>query len=299
MKRVAALQDPVAQSRAGPLRGGGNMAGGQPQGGRDGQGGQHMAFGGMATGGAAAGGIRAGGALAGGAPAAGAPVPGGMLPLGGQVDDDTATVAADGSGDFLDLASALAAGKRDILVRAGRYEVASAIVFDRPDVTVRGENRQTVRFVQTNDDADLFVVRADNVTIAEITLDTSVAGQAAFVESNAHQVTLMDSIINGGDNVFTIFFAGPNVAQGDETLNAFEAGALSRGNRLIGNVINTRFVGDSVSFSLQADGEVRDNILNGGMLAVYVGERDVLQQHSDRFSHEWDFCFTAVNRCAH
>ena len=86
-------------------------------------------------------------------------------------------------------------------------------MFDQPDVTVRGENRQTVQFVQTNDDADLFVVRADHA-IAEITLDTSVAGQAAFVESNAHQVTLMDSIIN--NNVYD-FFAGPNVAQGDET----------------------------------------------------------------------------------
>ena len=111
-----------------------------------------LCVGGMVTGGAAAGGIPAGGAQQAGALAGGARCPA-VLPLGGQVADGPATVAADRSGDFLDLASALAAGKRDILVQAGRYEVASAIVFDQPDVTVR-EKSQTVRFVQTNDDAD-------------------------------------------------------------------------------------------------------------------------------------------------
>jgi len=204
--------------------------------------------------------------------------PDGFLPDMGPAAP--AVVALDGSGDYLDLASALAAQETDILVMPGDYVVDSAIEFATPGTTVRGENRETVRFIQSNRDADLFVVRADDVTISNLTLDTVMAGQAAFVEQAANRVTLEDSLIFGGSQIFTIYFAGPNVEAGRATIDAFENQALSRGNRLLRNEITTSFVGDSVAFALQADGEVRDNVLNGGMLSMYMLQNVVCEGNS-------------------
>ena len=179
-------------------------------------------------------------------------------------------VALDGSGDYPDLGQALAAGATDILVRAGTYNVSASVVFDRAGTRVRGEDQESVRFVQTNHDEDLFVVLADGVHISDLTLDTSENGQAAFVEGGANDVTLADTTILGGPNIFAIFFAGPNVDAGDATLDAYEAGALSRRNRLLRNTITSPFVGDGVAFALQAEGEVLDNNITGSMLSLYM-----------------------------
>ena len=110
-------------------------------------------------------------------------------------------VALDDSGDYLDLQSALAAEETRIMVMPGEYVVDEAIVFVTPGTQVEGSDAETVRFVQTNNEQDLFVVRADDVTISSVSLDTSTAGQAAFVEQAANRVVLQDSIISGGDQI--------------------------------------------------------------------------------------------------
>ena len=83
-------------------------------------------------------------------------------------------------------------------------------------------------------------------------------------------MTLQDSVIRGGSSIFAIYFAGPVVAAGAETLDAFHAGELSRGNQLLRNQITSSFVGDSVAFALQVEGVVRENTITGGMLALYM-----------------------------
>ena len=181
-----------------------------------------------------------------------------------------AVVALDGTGDYLDLQSALDARELDIIVQAGVYRVDQQVTFEHPGTHVRGVSAEEVRFVQTTQNQDLFVVRADNVTVSTLTLDTTTAGQAAFVEQGANNVTLQDAVVHGGDQIFSIYFAGPDVAAGDATLDAFDRGALSRGNRLLRTTITSDFVGDSVAFTLQAEGEVRENTLTRGMLALYM-----------------------------
>ena len=175
-------------------------------------------------------------------------------------------VALDGSGDYLDLQSARL--KKPALWSCPVSIGDEAIVFVTPGTQVEGIDAETVRFVQTNNEQDLFVVRADDVTTSSVSLDTSTAGQAAFVEQAMNRVVLQDSIISGGDQIFTIYFAGPEVAVGPQP--SMPESQNSRGNRLLRNVINTTFVGDSVAFALQADGEVRENIINGGMLSMYM-----------------------------
>lgn len=189
---------------------------------------------------------------------------------GGDTAASPAIVAADGSGDYTTLGSALAAQETDILVRAGTYEVSESLVVAVAGTRIRGEQATAVRFVQTSDAHDLLVVRADDVTVSDLTLDTQAHGQAAFVEQSSDRVTLQDCVILGGSNIFTVYFAGPAVAANQETMDAFAAGQVSTGNRMLRNVITSGFRGDSVVFALQRDGEVSGNSLTRGMLSAYL-----------------------------
>lgn len=193
--------------------------------------------------------------------------------------EQPAIVAADGSGDYLDLGPALEAGEDNILVRAGTYRQSGAVVFERPGVRVRGEQAETVRFVQDDAQSDLFVVRADDVEVSSVTLDTRAHGQAAFVQAGASEVTLADSIVLGGDRIFTVYFAGPAVQAGEPTMEAYRDNELSVGNRMIGNRITSAFRGDSVVFALQTSGEVRGNTIAGGMLSLFMNREVVCEEN--------------------
>ena len=138
------------------------------------------------------------------------------------------------------------------------------------DVRITGESAESVIFKPTKMDNDLVVVYGDDVTIEEVTLDTREMGQAALVQADANRMTVRNSIIHGGDKIFTVFFAGPDVAVGKPTVDAYESGSLSEGNRILNNQITSQFVGDSVSFSLQKNGEFSGNTVEGGMLAIYM-----------------------------
>ena len=69
---------------------------------------------------------------------------------------------------------------------------------------------------------------------------------------------------------FSIFFAGPDHTNGQEPLDMLEASNLDHHNQVINNEINTTFRGDVLSFSLQKDGNVSNNIIYGGSIALFL-----------------------------
>ncbi|MCP4892716.1 MAG: hypothetical protein GY911_02750 [Actinomycetales bacterium] len=197
-----------------------------------------------------------------------------------DVASEWQVVAADGSGDFLEPIEAELQGRKT-LIRAGTYLVETGITISSPDTLLRGEDRETVVLRQSDPNYDLLRVYTDNVGVSRLTLDARThEAQAAFVAADCSNVSLEDSLILGSSAIFAVYFAGPSLEEGEVTLEAVENNQLDAGNRMVGNRVETTWIGDGVSFSLQRDGLIAENEVIGTRIAFYMCRDSVCELNS-------------------
>lgn len=187
-----------------------------------------------------------------------------------------AVVDASGASAYATIESALAAGEPRIFVKNGTYPVSRMLVLDRPHLQLRGESAEGVRVVMTDRSQDLLVIRADHVKVSKLTLDCrTYQARAAVVEANANHVTLEHCTILGSSDCFAVFFAGRNVAAGQDTLDAVERNDLDFNNTVQDNEVYSDADWDVLVFALQARGKVVNNTVHGGLLAFYLCNESV------------------------
>ena len=115
-------------------------------------------------------------------------------------------VDASGEGDYLSIEEAISSGATNIFINDGTYKINSTILIENDGVSITGESESGVKIIQTDPEKDLLIIRADNVTIKKVTLDTrTYNSQAAIVEAGANHLMLEQSTILGGTKIFALF----------------------------------------------------------------------------------------------
>ncbi|MEN8907140.1 MAG: post-COAP-1 domain-containing protein [Clostridiales bacterium] len=189
------------------------------------------------------------------------------------VDDTWFTVTEADYGGSLNtyINDLLDQGETNFFIKDGTYNLNSHILIDVPGIRIKGESKEGTKIIQTSEADDGLVVRADDVIVTNLTLDTrEFHAKSAFTQASSNNVILYDCIINGADDCFAVFFAGRDFTAGAETLEALENGNLDTNNMVLKNTVNSTFWGDGLSFSLQKDGICQNNIVNGTKIAFYM-----------------------------
>lgn len=185
----------------------------------------------------------------------------------------TTVSLSDETADFSDIQAALDSGANKIMIQNGHYSLYRGLGVTRDHVEIAGESVDGVVIEPANSEVciDLFYVGGDYVTVSDVTLRQNAdCNFTAFVTSEHHDVTLQNSKIIGSDGMFAVYFAGPYHEMGQEPLDKVEAGELDFNNQVINNEINSSFDGDVLSFSLQKEGNISGNTLNGGLIALFL-----------------------------
>ena len=93
--------------------------------------------------------------------------------------------------------------------------------------------------------------------------------------ANASYVSITNVTIFGSDNIFAVFFAGADVAAGQPTLDNFAyRNNMDSYNSFTNSVVESAWSGDSLSFSLQHKGILRNNtVTKGGKIAFYMNAK--------------------------
>ncbi|CAM9112794.1 unnamed protein product, partial [Ectocarpus fasciculatus] len=96
--------------------------------------------------------------------------------------------------------------------------------------------------------------------------------QAALVVANASNVAVTRTQIFGSSAIFAVFFAGHDVTAGQASLDNFASRIeMDTNNSIADSVVSSPWTGDSLSFSLQYLGTVRNNtVIDGGKIAYYM-----------------------------
>lgn len=148
--------------------------------------------------------------------------------------------------------------------------VSNTVTVSR-SLTLHGDSA-SASIVQTHPGRDALVIRdvTTGVTISDLIVDARGA-QAALVVANASNVAVTRTQIFGSSAIFAVFFAGHDVTAGQASLDNFASRIeMDTNNSIVDSVVSSPWTGDSLSFSLQYLGTVRNNtVIDGTGTAVH------------------------------
>lgn len=155
----------------------------------------------------------------------------------------------------------------------GNYYLNDILNLDRPDILFAGETRDAskVHIFQNNVERDGLNITSNGVTIKHISVHVPYDNKICLTVANANGCHVRHCYFYGSKRWFTVYFAGPkNIAEGHETLDAYNNNNLDSNNVFEKNVVYSHWSGDCVSISLQIKCVVKNNIIRGGKFAVYM-----------------------------
>lgn len=194
------------------------------------------------------------------------------------------------SGDYINVKinQLINDGVKNIYIKSGTYNLNNMININTSDVNLVGEDKNYTKLIQTQKNCDsIGVHNADNTVVSNLTIDNSTYGWAGFSEGNSNNVTLQDCIIHGDDSTFAVYFAGKNYPD-DISVNpvsGLENSDMDSNNKMINNTVYSGYWGDGVSFSVQKNGLVENNTVNGTRIAFYVCRDSQVKNNTISNSH--------------
>lgn len=155
----------------------------------------------------------------------------------------------------------------------GTYNISIILKIDRVGISFLGTRAEEVHIIQTNAEQDGLVIKSNGFQIKNISIHNVHDGKVALVYAGCNNTNAQDCYVYGNATTFSIFYAGPDIKAGEETLRAYSSGNINSGNNFINNVVYSKWSGDSVSFSLQKNFQFKNNIIRGGKIAIYMCNR--------------------------
>jgi parallel beta-helix repeat protein len=164
----------------------------------------------------------------------------------------------------------------------GDYELTEQLNINKPNIRLIGlsGDAKDVHIHQTIVDNNGLNITADNIVINYLSIHVEEGEGVCLSHANANWSNIENCHFYGSNTNFTVYFAGPSVNAGQDTIDGFLNDHLDMHNVFDNNIVYTRWEGDAISFSLQKYGSVRDNIVRGGKIAIYMVKQCLVTSNS-------------------
>jgi len=164
--------------------------------------------------------------------------------------------------------------------REGDYFLNDILLITEKDIKFKGiGDASKINIYQNNVNKDGLDIEGDNFVMENISIHVPHDDKIAITVAGCNNTIIKKCIIYGNANTFSIFYAGPQIHAGEETINAFMENNLDNGNKFLNNIVYSKWSGDAISFSLQSNGEFYNNIVRGGKLAVYMCRNTIVKNN--------------------
>ncbi|MHB1744265.1 MAG: glycosyl hydrolase family 28-related protein, partial [Acidobacteriaceae bacterium] len=184
----------------------------------------------------------------------------------GKSDDTAAITHA--------IAAAQANGGGTVYFPAGTYLVgagltpgvgASLPILSGSPITLAGAGMTQSTIVETDKADDLFNTRVDGMVVEDLGFNTATYGAGHCIGAIANNTTLERVNVVDGSRTFSIYFAGPVGASPTNLI-------YNTGNQVLDSTITDSVNDDSLSFSFQQNGTIRNITHTGSRLALYMDQ---------------------------
>lgn len=169
--------------------------------------------------------------------------------------------------------------------KQGNYYLSDQLNIIQDNISFIGmtDNANDIHIFQTNSTKNGLNIKGDNFIMTDISLHVDEA--IALTVANSNWSIVEHCHFYGSNNTFTVFYAGKDY--NDNIFNEFNNNNMDSNNYFNFNIIYSKWSGDCVSFSLQYNGSVRNNILRGGKIAIYMCSNCIVSNNKvyDSASH--------------
>lgn len=167
---------------------------------------------------------------------------------------------------------------------SGYYYLTDILKITKNNIKFQSLTKQAkdVHIFQTNSSKDgIAIINCSNVSLTNISIHDTYSGKIALTGASINNCKITGCYFYGCDDTFTIYFAGPrNLIEGSNTLEAYNASILDNNNLFKDNTVYTKWSGDSVSYSLQDNGNFISNVIRGGKVAVYMCKNTIIRNNT-------------------
>lgn len=173
---------------------------------------------------------------------------------------------------YIDNIIALNPGIKTFIFNPGTYSMINILKIQTDDIQFVGYTgiAKDVQIIQTVN-YDGILLQANNIVLQDITITCIFSGRCALIAASANNTLVSGCTFYCTHDTFGIYYAGPSgLAAGQSTLTAYTNYTLDTGNIFYNNIVYSDYSGDSVSYSLQYDGQFVKNFIRGGKVALYM-----------------------------
>lgn len=167
----------------------------------------------------------------------------------------------------------------------GTYNLSTQLNVNSNNIQIIGTSNNANDIQILCNSGNAINVTADNFVLKFVSINCPIG--IALTCSNNNYATIQYCTFYGSDTNFTIYFSGPTVSSDQDLFDHYNNNDLSDRNSITNSIIYSKWNGDAVSFSLQKNGLISNNILRGCKLSIYmIRDTDVLFNYiSDSQAH--------------
>ena len=139
---------------------------------------------------------------------------------------------------------------------------SSLVIAGSTPITLAGAGMLQSTLVETDAAEDLLGLRVDGMVVEDLGFNTAEYGAGHCIGAIANNVTLERVDLVDGSRTFSVYFAGPSGASASNLI-------YNTGNQVLDSMITDSVNDDSLSFSYQQNGTIRNITHTGSRLALF------------------------------
>lgn len=114
------------------------------------------------------------------------------------------------------------------------------------------------------------IENCEYITLRNITLIASQGRSISLCISNSNNNEINNCRFINTNPYFCVYYSGPELNIGKHTMKEYKNNNLDKNNIFCHNIIHSNWEGDCVTFALQKNGRIFDNIIKRGKIALYM-----------------------------
>ncbi len=191
----------------------------------------------------------------------------------GHSDDTSAITQA--------IAQAQANGGGTVYFPPGVYDVGAGLstgassglsIGGSTPITLAGAGMTQSTLVETDAREDLLDIHVDGMVVEDLGFNTANYGAGHCIGAVANNTTLERVNLADGSRTFSVYFAGPTGASASNLI-------YNTGNQILDSVITDSVNDDSLSFSYQRNGTIRNITHTGSRLALFRDQNVIVTDY--------------------
>ena len=179
----------------------------------------------------------------------------------------------------LDLLLSAYPNESTFYLQAGNYELTQELHIIREGVRIIGAtgDPSDVHIKQLTPDTNTIVMQADNIGLESLSIHNDSTG-ICLIQKDCNWTTINNCNFYGNVSNSAVYYNGPTLS-GTTAIDALINNELNKFNVFDNNIVYSNSPNDAITFNLQKYGCIRDNLIRGNKISIYINDECVISHN--------------------